>query len=787
MPRTGPVPGNTSALAQSAAQRARPAAASRSGPDRPPHQDQRSGTTAGTPQGGGPHPQGNGDTGPGAAETPSRRQLSRQVSAGSDTARTSGLTTGARPGVTAQGTAAARDEAPGFAAVFSALSESQTPPLSAPSAAPVIGTRSDAKADRTDATDAASDTTAHPSSADDALDKAGAHDAPGPGTRPGTTAGTTSGMAPGQTSDTYGDADPATDDRDPRALPPDSGPDRPRHGALHPVAFPYADPPGAMSGHSAATGPTPQLRSNDAPMARQADAAARAPQVGNHTGRPPAHWPTAPLTASTSRMAVQQGAAPSAGAPTAVQADPSGETRAAPIANQSGISQSGISQSGLAQSGHIQLRTAQSAPAQDLPQTASRQSPPEQGTQPRENALRVTDAPSSARQGGPSAPSDTATDATRNRPAQQPFGDRTLLSASGTTSAVRAEQTSAPPPVSQTGPAQHAPAPADLRAAQGAPPRATPSESSGAQPLPSADPRPTAPLMAQLAPGTGANGATDPRIGAQATPPPALQTGDTTSRRGTTPQAAASPARMTAPRALTATPAPTATATASVSVTALYSGPRNAPRQNAAAAQPAPVTLTAEGDPALTRGADGLDGDLTGLRSADMPGAAPDGRAVTQRDLARHIANQIASAAARPDTRSDARMTEVRLDPEELGRVSLRLSADDIGVTLHVTAERADTMDLMRRHISLLQDSYRAMGYQRVEISINGQQTGGSHGQWAGGGGTGNGPAPDGSGDRPTPTPPAPEAAATAQTESGLRQGGLRQPGQQTDKIDIRL
>ncbi|WP_010141272.1 flagellar hook-length control protein FliK [Oceanicola sp. S124] len=94
----------------------------------------------------------------------------------------------------------------------------------------------------------------------------------------------------------------------------------------------------------------------------------------------------------------------------------------------------------------------------------------------------------------------------------------------------------------------------------------------------------------------------------------------------------------------------------------------------------------------------------------------------------------MASQVAQHALRAADGQTEVHLDPRELGRVTLRMSTEDLGVTLHVTADRSETSELMRRHVSLLQESFRALGYDRIEITINGRQAGMGFGSGLGSG-----------------------------------------------------
>lgn len=64
------------------------------------------------------------------------------------------------------------------------------------------------------------------------------------------------------------------------------------------------------------------------------------------------------------------------------------------------------------------------------------------------------------------------------------------------------------------------------------------------------------------------------------------------------------------------------------------------------------------------------------------------------------------------------------LSPEELGRVRLSLSADDAAITVHVTAERPETLALIRRHIDILAQDFRAIGYESVAFGFSDQSGG---------------------------------------------------------------
>ncbi|WP_158965706.1 flagellar hook-length control protein FliK [Chachezhania sediminis] len=102
--------------------------------------------------------------------------------------------------------------------------------------------------------------------------------------------------------------------------------------------------------------------------------------------------------------------------------------------------------------------------------------------------------------------------------------------------------------------------------------------------------------------------------------------------------------------------------------------------------------------------------------------------------------------------RSGDRSVEIALEPAELGRVRMTLSTTVDGVmTLHVTADRPETLDLMRRHIAELSQEFRRLGYADVGMSFS----------------AGNGATPErGQGYEATGTVAAQEAVAEPRPES---------------------
>jgi flagellar hook-length control protein FliK len=78
------------------------------------------------------------------------------------------------------------------------------------------------------------------------------------------------------------------------------------------------------------------------------------------------------------------------------------------------------------------------------------------------------------------------------------------------------------------------------------------------------------------------------------------------------------------------------------------------------------------------------------------------------------VAQQIAGAFVR----SDGGRTEISLNPEELGRVRFAMVASDTGMTFVISAERAETADLMRRNLEDLAREFRELGYQNLTFSF---------------------------------------------------------------------
>lgn len=90
------------------------------------------------------------------------------------------------------------------------------------------------------------------------------------------------------------------------------------------------------------------------------------------------------------------------------------------------------------------------------------------------------------------------------------------------------------------------------------------------------------------------------------------------------------------------------------------------------------------------------------------PAEAPPGQT-------RAVVEQIAVAVVE----SDESRVEIRLDPAELGRVHISLTRTEHGVHAMVTAERPETLELLRRNAETLTRELGAAGYDSVSLDMS--------------------------------------------------------------------
>lgn len=97
---------------------------------------------------------------------------------------------------------------------------------------------------------------------------------------------------------------------------------------------------------------------------------------------------------------------------------------------------------------------------------------------------------------------------------------------------------------------------------------------------------------------------------------------------------------------------------------------------------------------------------------------SPAQHSTTRADIPIFVGRQIAGAMQHGPTRP----VEISLNPEELGRVRLSMSTSETLLNLQVMAERPETLELLRRHISILEQEFRSIGYENVTFSFAGSE-----------------------------------------------------------------
>lgn len=128
--------------------------------------------------------------------------------------------------------------------------------------------------------------------------------------------------------------------------------------------------------------------------------------------------------------------------------------------------------------------------------------------------------------------------------------------------------------------------------------------------------------------------------------------------------------------------------------------------------------LTDDRRPAdFATGADGLPA-APGEPARDTPGqartAAFGDRGSGAPALPAGLGQHLAEVAARfPD-----RPVELTLSPEELGRVRMTFTTSDGALTMTLVADRPDTLDLLRRHIDVLAQDFRDLGFANLSFSF---------------------------------------------------------------------
>ena len=111
---------------------------------------------------------------------------------------------------------------------------------------------------------------------------------------------------------------------------------------------------------------------------------------------------------------------------------------------------------------------------------------------------------------------------------------------------------------------------------------------------------------------------------------------------------------------------------------------------------------------------------------------------------------------------------ELSLNPEELGRVRMSMASTEHGLVMHITSERPETLDLLRRNIDQLHRDLSDLGYTRVDFTFGDQRR-----------------EQPGASD-PARTAPRPSADAVGPVRAGNHQSLVSMTAVQ-DGLDIRL
>lgn len=144
-------------------------------------------------------------------------------------------------------------------------------------------------------------------------------------------------------------------------------------------------------------------------------------------------------------------------------------------------------------------------------------------------------------------------------------------------------------------------------------------------------------------------------------------------------------------------------------------GPRDARAPENLSAEPIEIGLADDaGTQGLTERSDWRVALLSGPNGPGQPLAT-----LARTDLPQALAQQITAAIQARDAGKST--IDLRLAPEELGRVRLRLTSHEGVMTVTVVAERPETLDLMRRHVDALARGMLDVGYQEARFSFAGQ------------------------------------------------------------------
>lgn len=117
----------------------------------------------------------------------------------------------------------------------------------------------------------------------------------------------------------------------------------------------------------------------------------------------------------------------------------------------------------------------------------------------------------------------------------------------------------------------------------------------------------------------------------------------------------------------------------------------------------------------------GSDGPLQALTSTGVERSAGFVKsaliAPAQAEVAQNISAQLVGAVSH----NRLGVTEVFLNPQELGRVTLSMASQENILTLTILADRPETFELLRRHIDQLAQDFRGIGFDDIQFNFEQQ------------------------------------------------------------------
>jgi len=116
----------------------------------------------------------------------------------------------------------------------------------------------------------------------------------------------------------------------------------------------------------------------------------------------------------------------------------------------------------------------------------------------------------------------------------------------------------------------------------------------------------------------------------------------------------------------------------------------------------------------------GISAPATSPQALDAPAPLPKPVAGPSAALVAQVSARIGTSLHAGLAAGDERRLEIRLDPPELGSVRMLMSMSDHGLSLHVFADRGDTLELLRRHVSLLAADLSRLGFGSAAFSFHG-------------------------------------------------------------------